>query len=206
MIKLMPREMVFFDLFEQSAANVHAGAEALAELMHNYVDVPARVKKIKDIEHQGDKLTHETYDRLNKTFITPLDREDIHDICARLDDILDLVDTSANRMTIYKIDQPTEDAQALADCLVQATQSVVEAVGKLRDMKAPEEVLKLCVIIHTHENNGDQLAQRALARLFETMDPINIIKWKDIYGDLEMATDRCEDVANALESVVIKNA
>ncbi|MBN2358990.1 MAG: DUF47 domain-containing protein, partial [Deltaproteobacteria bacterium] len=202
----MPREMVFFDLFEKSAANVLTGAEALAELLHSYTDVVAKVKKIKDIEHQGDKFTHETYDRLNKTFITPLDREDIHEICARLDDVLDLIDTTANRMTVYKIEQPTEDARALADCLVQSTQAVVEAVGKLRHMKSPEDVLKLCVIIHTHENNGDQLMQRALGRLFESMDPITIIKWKDVYSNLEMATDRCEDVANALESVVIKNA
>jgi hypothetical protein len=109
-------------------------------------------------------------------------------------------------MTLYKIEQPTDDARALADCLVQATGAVVEAVGKLRHMKSPDDVLKLCVIIHTHENNGDQLMQRALGRLFESMDAINVIKWKDIYADLEMATDRCEDVADALESVVIKNA
>jgi predicted phosphate transport protein (TIGR00153 family) len=207
MFSLMPREKVFFDLFEASAKNVRSGAEALCDLLHCYRDVDAKAKKIKAIEHEGDQITHQTFERLNKTFITPLDREDIHAIASRLDDVLDFIDTAVNRMILYKIPEPTADAKALGECLLQATGAVVDAVIKLRDLKDPEGVLKLCVAIHTHENTGDRLIQRALADLFDqSRSPVDIIKWKDIYQDLETATDRCEDVANALEAVVLKNA
>jgi predicted phosphate transport protein (TIGR00153 family) len=203
---LMPREKVFFDLFEKSAKNVHSGAQALLELFKDYSDVSEKARRIKEIEHVGDELTHETFARLNKTFITPLDREDIHDIASRLDDILDLIDTAVSRMILYKIERPTENAVALAEVLLEATGAVFDAVAKLRDMRDPEGVLKLCIVIHTHENTGDRVVQTALAALFESLSPIDIIKWKDIYQDLEMATDKCEDVANALEAVVLKNA
>lgn len=206
MFSLMPRERVFFDLFEQAAANVHKSAEALAELLRDYTDVDAKRRHIKDLEHEGDELTHRTMELLNKTFITPFDREDIYAIATRLDDIVDLVHTAANRMRLYKITAPTEDARKLADCLVEATSAVVDAVARLRDLKDPEGVLRLCVVIHTHENTGDRLVQDALAALFEGgQSPVDIIKWKDIYQDMETATDRCEDVANALEAVVLKN-
>jgi hypothetical protein len=206
MFKFMPREDSFFDLLERSACNVQKGAEALSDLLTRYHDVELKVKAIKDIEHEGDKLTHELFDRLNKTFITPFDREDIHAIGSRLDDVLDFINTSANRMMLYKIAEPTDDAKELGECLVLATEALCEAVHKLRDMKDVEGMRKLCVVIHTHENTGDRLSHRALARLFETMQAVDIIKWKDIFNDLEAATDRCEDVANVLESVVIKNA
>lgn len=202
----MPREKVFFDLFEKSAKNVRSGAQALLELFKDYTDVSEKARRIKEIEHVGDELTHETFARLNKTFITPLDREDIHDIASRLDDILDLIDTAVSRMILYKIERPTENAVALAEVLVEATDAVFDAVAKLRNLKDPEGVLKLCIVIHTHENTGDRVVQTALAALFESLSPIDIIKWKDIYQDLEMATDKCEDVANALEAVVLKNA
>jgi predicted phosphate transport protein (TIGR00153 family) len=202
----MPRETVFFDLIEQSARNVHAGAEALVDLLNNWEDVPAKAKKIKEIEHAGDDITHRIFEQLNKTFITPFDREDIHAIASRLDDIIDCVDTAVNRLILYKIAQPTDDARALGDCLIAATSSVVDAVMKLRNLKDPEGVLKLSIVIHTHENTGDRLVQKALAALFESYGPVDIIKWKDIYQDLESSTDRCEDVANVLESIVLKNA
>ena len=206
MFTLMPRERIFFDLFEQSAKNVLAGAEAMAALLKDYTDVPAKVRKIKDLEHAGDELTHKTLEHLNKTFITPLDREDIHNIATRLDDVLDFIHTAANRMLLYKIAMPTEDARKLGDCLVEAAGAMLDAVIKLRDMKDPEGVLKLCIVIHTHENTGDRLVADALGALFDSHSPVDIIKWKDIYQDLETATDRCEDVANALEAVVLKSA
>jgi uncharacterized protein len=203
---LMPREKVFFDLFEKSAHNVHAGAEALLAMFHDYTNVEQKAQRIKALEHAGDELTHETFSRLNKTFITPIDREDIHTIASRLDDVLDLIDITAGKMILYKIDRPTEHAVALAEVLVQATEAMVDAVVKLRDLKDPEGVLNLCIVIHTHENTGDRVMQRALGALFESHSAIDIIKWKDLYQDLETATDRCEDVANALEAVVLKNA
>ena len=206
MFKLMPRENVFFDLIEESARNVQKGSESLLDLLNNWVDVQEKAKRIKEIEHAGDQLTHKIFERLNKTFITPIDREDIHDIASRLDDILDFIDTAVNRMLLYKVAGPTQDAKALGECLVAATSAVVEAVHKMRDLKDPDGIIKLAIVIHTHENVGDRLVQKALADLFEMSNPIDIIKWKDIYQDLETATDRCEDVANALESVVLKNA
>jgi predicted phosphate transport protein (TIGR00153 family) len=205
MFSLMPREKIFFDLFEKAARNVHLGAEALVDLLHHYENVADKVKRIKELEHAGDDLTHQTFETLNKTFITPLDREDIHDIASRLDDVLDFIHTAANKMLLFKVSAPTDDARALGDCLLEATGAMVDAVAKLRDLKDAQGVLKLCIVIHTHENTGDRLAAQALAALFESHSPVDIIKWKDIYQDLETATDRCEDVANALEAVVLKN-
>ena len=210
MFNIMPRETVFFDLFEKSADNVQKGAQKLLELMSNFGDLAYRVQEIKEIEHTGDKLTHEMIERMNKTFITPLDREDIHELACRLDDVIDLMDTATARMSLYKVKEPMPDAVALARVLVAATTTIKEAMPLLRTISKKSSVdalLKCCVQIHTHENEGDRIEQHALASLFENgLDPILVIKWKDIFQDLEAATDRCEDVANAIESIVLKNA
>ena len=210
MFSLMPKETVFFDLFEKSAENVQKGAQKLFELMGNFSDLGYRVQEIKEIEHAGDKLTHEMIERMNKTFITPLDREDIHELACRLDDILDFMDTATARMFLYKVKEPMPDAVALAQVLVRSTATIKAAMPLLRTLTkkaSVEALLKACVEIHTQENEGDRIEQHALASLFENvMDPITVIKWKDIFQDLEAATDRCEDVANAIESIVLKNA
>ncbi|HEX7898788.1 MAG TPA: DUF47 domain-containing protein [Planctomycetota bacterium] len=211
MFSIMPKETVFFDLFEKSADNVQKGAQKLLDLMSNFGDLAYRVQEIKEIEHTGDKLTHEMIERMNKTFITPLDREDIHELACRLDDVIDLMDTATARMSLYKVKEPMPDAVALARVLVAATTTIKEAMPLLRTISKKSSVdalLKCCVQIHTHENEGDRIEQHALASLFENgqSDPILVIKWKDIYQDLEAATDRCEDVANAIESIVLKNA
>jgi uncharacterized protein Yka (UPF0111/DUF47 family) len=207
MFGLLPREEVFFDLFEQAARNVHDGALALVDLLENFVDVPQKAKKVKDIEHAGDKITHTTIERLNKTFITPIDREDIHDLICRIDDILDLIDTAVSRLMLYKIEKPTDDAKALGKVLVHATKIITELVPQMRNLKKTDALIQQCIAIHTQENEGDRIEQHALASLFENgHDPVLIIKWKDIYEDLEAATDRCEDVANVVEGIVLKNA
>ena len=207
MFSLVPKEQVFFDLFEQAAKNVHEGAIALAELLENFKDAAEKAKKIKDIEHAGDKITHTTIEKLNKTFITPLEREDIHELICRLDDILDLIDTATSRMVLYKIEKPTEDAKALGKVLVHATKIITELVPQLRNLKHTDALIQQCIAIHTQENEGDRIEQHALAALFENgHDPVLIIKWKDIYEDLESATDKCEDVANVVEGIVLKNA
>src|SRR5688572_27547123 len=202
MFSIMPKETVFFDLFEKSADNVQKGAQKLLELMSNFGDLAYRVQEIKEIEHTGDKLTHEMIERMNKTFITPLDREDIHELACRLDDVIDLMDTATARMSLYKVKEPMPDAVALARVLVAATTTIKEAMPLLRTISnkaSVDALLKCCVQIHTHENEGDRIEQHALASLFENgqSDPILVIKWKDIFQDLEAATDRCEDVANA---------
>jgi len=207
MFSLIPKEMIFFDLFEEAAKNAHQGALALVDLLEDFRNVPEKVKKIKDIEHAGDKITHTTIEKLNQTFITPIDREDIHRLISRLDDILDMIDTAVNRMYLYKIDKPTEDAKALGRVLVKATQIIMELLPKMRNLKLSSSLLQDCIAIHTQENEGDRIEQHALASLFENgQDPIFIIKWKDIYEELESATDRCEDVANVIEGIVLKNA
>ena len=203
----MPKEESFFELFERAAQNVHEGAVQLLELLEKFDDREERAKRIKDTEHAGDKLTHDTMERLNRTFITPLDREDIHTLVSRMDDILDLMDTATNRMVLYRVEKPTDDAIALARCLKHATALLVEAMPLLRNMKNSKEILQRCIAIHSQENEADKIEQHALAALFDKgHDAVDIIKWKDIYEDLEAATDRCEDVANVLEGIVLKNA
>jgi uncharacterized protein len=207
MFSLMPREKVFFELFNKSARNAHATAQALQVLLEDFTDVPAKVQIIKDHEHAGDEIAHEIFDRLAKTFITPLDREDIHDITSQLDDVTDMTDTAANRMMLYKIDKPTEEAKALGRVLVRATASLVEAFKLLDNLKRSDEILKHCIEVHTQENEGDRINHHALAALFDNnTSPVDIIKWKDIYHIMETATDVCEDVANVIHTVVVKNA
>jgi predicted phosphate transport protein (TIGR00153 family) len=203
----MPRQDDFFELFESAAENSHAAACELVEMLEKFDDVAERAKRIKDLEHAGDKVTHAVIERLNRTFVTPMDRQDIHELICRVDDIVDLIDTAANRMVLYKIGRPTQDAIDLAHCLRHATQVIRETMPLLRDMKNSRRIGDMCIAIQTQENDADRLMQHAIAKLFEARpDPIEVIKWKDIYEEIESATDRCEDVANVLDSIVLKNA
>ena len=210
MFNLLPKEKIFFDLFEQAAANVHKGAVKLVELMNDFTDLETKAREIKDIEHAGDQITHQMIERLNKTFITPLDREDIHELTGRLDDILDFIDTAGNRIMLYKLDKPTKDAQALAANIEKTTAIIEKMIPGLRKLSSNQEVealMKSCIDVYTHETEGDRIEQHALAALFNNgHDPILVIKWKDIYEDLEAATDSCEDAANVIEAIVLKNA
>ncbi|MBI4600940.1 MAG: DUF47 domain-containing protein [Planctomycetes bacterium] len=206
MFGLIPRDVVFFDFFERAADNVHEGALAVRELLENFGEAPVLVEKIREIEHRGDSITHETLRRVYGTFITPIDREDIHELVCRLDDVIDFADGAVSRIVLYKVSEPTEDAKALARSLCKSTEVVREAVRKLRTLQKSEEILKLCVQVHTHENEADRIYQHAIAALFESQgSPLDVIKWKDIYQELELATDRCEDVANVIEGIVLKN-
>ena len=203
----MPREENFFELFERAATNADLAAAQLLDLLEKFDDVKGRSKHIKDIEHVGDQITHEAIERLNRTFITPMDREDIHELICRVDDIVDLADTAAHRIILYKVEAPTSHAKELARCLKHATGIIREAMPLLRDMKNSREIGLKCIAIHTQENEADRIMHVALGALFEGQpDPIDVIKWKDIYEEIESATDRCEDVANVLDSIVLKNA
>lgn len=204
---LIPKDTVFYDLFDKLALTVNEGAQKLAALLDNFRHVEDQAQAIKDVEHSADHLTHDIIERTNKTFLTPLEREDIHELACRLDDILDLIDGAVRRIVLYKVKEPTSDARALAQVLVKATALIVEALKKLRTSKDRATLLQFCIDIHTCENDGDRIEAHALATLFEgSMTPIDIIKWKDIYEDLETATDKCEDVANVLEAVVLKTS
>jgi hypothetical protein len=206
MFKFLPQEKVFFDLFERSAENALKCAEEVLEFFTKFDDLPARQKRVKDIEHAGDEITHEIIERLNTTFITPLDREDIHELGCRLDDIVDLADTAVNRCVLYRLEKPIEAARELALCLVHATTIIVEMMPALRNMKNADLVRQKCRDVHTQENEGDRIEQRALAELFNNgQEPLFVMKWKDVVVQLEASTDRCEDVANAIEGIVLKN-
>ena len=203
MFNFMPREEDFFSLFQQSSKNVIEGGRLLKELMDNYQDVSAKVSRIKDIEHQGDEITHEIVRRLNLTFITPLDREDIHDLTCALDDILDEIDAVADLFLIYKIGNPTEAAVKLADILYQASVAVGKGIDQLAEGNLDANHSNIQV--NSLENEADRLSRNAISTLFdEEKDPITVLKWKEIYESFETGTDCCEDVANVLERIALK--
>lgn len=208
MFSLLPKEAVFFDLFEKAAANAHQCTLALAELLDRFDDLEGRMRRVKELEHIGDEITHEVIDRLNQTFITPLDREDIHELACRIDDILDRVDTAVDRICLFKVAEPLEESKQMTRCLVRSTALICEMMPALRNMSASPEEMRLKVReIHRLESEADALERSALAHLFEnTPDPIHVIKWKNIIEVLESATDKCEDVANVIEGIVLKNA
>ena len=207
MFNFKHRKDEFFGMFDKAARNVHEAAVALLDLLEHYEDVPNKVKRIKNLEHAGDEFTHQMLDKLARMFITPLVRDDIHRAATRLDDVLDEMDAAANRMMLFKIERITEDAKNLGRVLVKITGLLVEAFGKLHELRHPEGMQSICVEVHTQENEGDRLTQHAMANLFEqTTDARDIIKWKDLYEILEKAIDRCEDVADVLQNIVIKHS
>lgn len=204
---LVSKDNSFFELFEQSAQNIAAGAVALDDLMKSYPQgLNEKASALRDIEHKGDDITHKTVDLLNTTFVTPIDREDIHQLISKLDDVLDLMDGASRRLTLYEIEAVTPEAKAFAKQLVEATVILVEAVKCVRNMKDTVATKKYCLDIHTIENEGDLLLRQAMASLFKMKDPVLIIKWKDVYEDLETAIDKCEDVANIIEGIMMKYA
>jgi len=204
---LLPKDDVFFDLFEKAALNSHQCALALVELFEKFDNLEARARRVKEFEHIGDELTHEVIDRLNSSFITPLDREDIHEFVCRLDDIVDRIDTAVDRVCLFKFERPMEEARQLARCLERSTALIGEMIPLLRNMRSPEEVRVRVREVHRLESEADGIERQALMRLFENNpDPIHVIKWKNIIEVLESATDKCEDVSNVIEGIVLKNA
>jgi predicted phosphate transport protein (TIGR00153 family) len=200
----MPREQSFFDKFSELAVNIDAGAKALVEMLENYRDPAIQAENIKTIEHRGDNITHGIMTHLNQTFITPFDREDIHALCSKIDDVLDLTDAVAGRLVIYRVERIRTGVVDLARILALSTAEVVAAV---RALEKPNNILKHCIEINRLENDGDRLCRTLIAKLFEEeKDPVEIIKWKEIIEVIETAIDKCEDVANVIESVVLKNA
>jgi len=204
---LFPHSTDFYDLFERSAAKAVEGAQLLEALIKSFDDVSLKAKRIKDVEHEGDLITHETIEKLNKTFVTPLDREDIHSLISSLDDILDFIEATSERLSLYNVKDIRPDAAILVDILVQSTREVQRAVGMLRHLKGGDSVLKHCTEIDRLENESDFASRSAIAKLFEpNANPLDVIKWKEIYDCIENAVDRCEDAANVIEGIVLKNS
>jgi predicted phosphate transport protein (TIGR00153 family) len=204
---LFPREQKFFVLFEQGAQNTVKIAQQLRDMVNTWENVKERVEMITSLEHDGDAITHQIVAQLHRTFVTPLDREDIALLAESLDDITDLIHSAADAMLLYKVERPTDKAKELADIIVQVTAEVEKGVSEIHDRIDRDKLLKRCVEINRLENVGDSVYRAALAELFvNSPDYAHLIKWREIYEDMEAAIDRCEDVANVLEGVALKYA
>ncbi len=205
-MRIFPKEIDFFEIFDKAASNLTKATSLLVSLMVNFDNVEERAKEIYEVEQDGDMLTHDIMKKLNRTFITPIDREDIHALASRMDDILDLVWGCVDRLIVFKIAAPTKEAVELARDLHNTTEVLQKTIKELR-AKNYSHVQEHCIEINRLENRIDRTFRDALGKLFDDMhDPLLIIKWKEIYEHLEDASDRCEDVANVLEGIVLKNA
>jgi uncharacterized protein len=203
-LPLIPREEKFFDMFVEDARNVLAAARLLEEFFRNYGDRERIASQLRDAEHTGDQLSHDIGHKLEHTFVTPFDREDIHALISRLDDILDLIEEVADTCILYGIDQPTEPAMQQSEIIVRQCEQIERALGKLRGFKGLEDYW---IEVHRLENEGDRIARKAMAELFTNgIQPLDVIKWKDIYALAEEAIDACEDAANVIERIVVKHA
>ena len=202
----LPKEVKFFDLFDKQAANIVSAAELYKKLIEEGSFTPENVRVMHEKEHYGDELTHTTINTLNETFITPFDREDILALTKYLDDILDGIYLLTNRFHLYKIEKPTDYSKRLATTIDQAAKALQKAIVSLRSNKNMQETLNQCGEINRLENEGDVLRDEAISHLFSTeKDPIMIIKQKELYEEAENITDYCENVANMMESIVVKN-
>jgi hypothetical protein len=203
----IPHEEKFFDLFEESAQNMVKAAQKLKEMVDTWEDVEEKANEITELEHEGDTFIHQIMEQLHRTFVTPFDREDIALLANSLDDVTDFIQAAADTMLVYQVDRPSQRARELADIIVQAAVEVGEAVPKLRHRAELKQVLSQCVEINRLENAADRVFRSALGELFsDTTDVTYIIKWREIYEQMEGATDRCEDVADVLEGVALKHA
>jgi len=200
----LPKDREFFALFEAAATNVVRGADLLDQMLRNYPEKADLARDILICEQEGDRITHDVIHRLNNTFVTPIDREDIILLASSLDDIADLTEEVADYLGLYKIEAPMEQAQRLAHILLEAARQIAEAMPRLRDFKNMDGYT---IEIHRLENDGDRIVREGIASLFEGgIDPMIVIRWKDLFERLEEAIDACERVANVLQGIVIKNA
>ncbi len=203
----LPKKTDFLRLFDSASANIVRGTQLFRDILDDPTDLKAKVEKLKEVEHEGDRITHEALAKLNATFITPFDREDIHSLASRLDDILDSTDAAAQRLVLYKIETIPPYLKALARLLVASAEQVHKAVVVLHDGKRYSEAMTACVEINRLENEADVLHREALGDLFaNATDAIQVIKLKDLYAFLEEATDRCEDAANSIETIILKSS
>ncbi len=199
-----PRDRLYFELFEEAGQNVFRASELLQRLLSNYPDNKELAEEILDCEHEGDRITHDIIDRLNHTFVTPIDREDILALASALDDIVDYTEEVADYLGLYKIEAPMEQAIRLARVLTEASKLIAEAMPRLRSFA---DISHYTVEINRLENEGDRITREAVASLFDDgIDPMVVIRWKDLFERLQAAVDATEKVANILEGIVIKNS
>ena len=203
-MRILPRDEKFYDLFTELAKRLTASATLLHELFKSPSELETKVATIKGLEHEADNLTHDIIDRIDRTFVTPFDREDIHALASELDDVIDLIDGTARRATIFRIQKTRPAAVVLAEVLERAATTVEEGV---RDMKDAKHVYAISERLKVLEEEGDAVYHDAMGALFaEGGDALEVVKWKDLYDKIEDALDQCEDVGNVLQSIALKNA
>jgi predicted phosphate transport protein (TIGR00153 family) len=200
---LFPREEDFFALFRRQGELVRESCDQLHEMMQKFDRIEERAKQLKEVEHQGDLVAHEIFERLNRTFITPLEREDIHDLASGLDDVLDGVEAIGSRLVLFNVQHPTPEAIRLTSIVAQCGVQIERAVGSLKDLK---NLMSFTIEINRLENEADTISRQVVADLFSGRhDLLDVMRWKEIYGRLEKVSDKAEDVANTIESIVLKN-
>ncbi len=206
-LSLIPKERKFFALFEQSAQNAVKITQQFKDMVYVWENIKERLGIITDLEHQGDAITHQIFEQLHRSVITPFDREDIALLAHSLDDVADFVHAAADAMFLYRVQHPTRRAKEMADIALQTVVEVEKAVSEVHDRNGRKQLLKRCVEINRLENNGDRVYRSAMAELFDdSADIASLIKWREIYNHMESVVDRCEDIANILEGVAIKYA
>jgi predicted phosphate transport protein (TIGR00153 family) len=204
---LIPKDVNFFNLFDKLSAVAITAAEYFKEVTQKGKFDEETVSKMREIEHDGDDITHEIINKLNTTFITPFDREDIHELANELDSVIDMINTIVNRLKVYKLNGVNSDLVEFSEVVEKSIRAVAHAVSGLRNSKKLHDAAESCVEVNRLENVGDTMRDNILGRLFETStDPIYIMKWKEIFEDAETVLDVCEDVANVIESIVVKQA
>jgi uncharacterized protein len=203
---LIPREEKFFDFFEQQAQWLKKAAALLKQLAAEWSPDHAALEQLREVEHECDITTHEIIDMLNRTFVTPIDREDIHQLAKEQDDVVDIIQAVSARMLLFRISASTKELLEMAEILEEAITNVTKAVSSIRDINRPRRILDLCIEINRLENRGDRTYERAIGELFNhSSDVLHVIKWKDIYDATEQAIDKCEDIANTIEGIVVKH-
>jgi predicted phosphate transport protein (TIGR00153 family) len=203
-LRILPKRDKFFDLFEEVSKNIVKAAESLKDLAYNFDLLKEKADQITEAEHEGDRITHQILSDLNTTFITPIDHEDIYELAINLDDVIDLIKGVSERILFYKISQPTQGAIKFSDIVLKSAQELDNIISLLR--KFDKKLHIHCVELHRLENEADVILHESIAEVFETHDPIEVIKWKEIYDTLELITDKCEDIADMIESIVMKHA
>jgi hypothetical protein len=206
-MRLFPKEENFFELFEELANKIEEGGQFFLEMTKNRDYSAPKVARLKELEHEADVITHTTYERMHKTFLTPIDREDIYALVNKMDSIMDVIEATAIRIHMYKVKKPDDEIIKQAEILFQAIQKIKGIVHGLRNMKNSKMILDGCVEINTLENAGDVVLRTIITDLFiKEKDAIELIKWKEIFERIEEAIDVCEDVSNIIEGIVLKHA
>jgi predicted phosphate transport protein (TIGR00153 family) len=209
-LRLIPQDARFFDLFNRSADNVLEGARLLDDLLQNYVDIERKARHLKDIEHTGDEITHEVFGALNRTFVTPIDRDDISNLASSLDDVIDWIEEVGRRIYLYHVDEPTPIARQFSRVILEQSEQIARAVPLLENRRDANPLQRAIEEIHRLENEADDLLAQAIAHLYdgvtEVPQLIKAMRWNDLYQLLEDTTDKCENVAVVLSNIALKNA